>query len=585
MRFPALAALLGAALFAAVVTFPGIGSGTLWDNSETAYGEVAREILLTHDWIVMHLNGDPWFVQPPLYFWLAAAAARWFGLSSFALRLPSALATVAMSGVLGVAVARVAGVRAGTIAAIVLATSLMQAIVGRLAIMDALLDLCVLVAILSLYRAFDPQTGARARTTAVLVAAAALAFGTLAKGPVAPVIVGLVIGVWLWCERRACTPLERPPRAAWLAAVALYALIVLPWFVAISLRVGPQAAVELIGHYTVGRYTGIIENQGGALYYYVPVLILGFFPWIAFAPLAFVRAFHLGRDRDGSLARLALVWTLVPFVFFSLAQTKLPNYVALLVPALAIIVALWFDSSADGADRVGGVVSAASVPLFVGAVAVAIALFSRSNALELRPVLSLLAIVGAGMLAGSLATALVLAIPRARTAAPFVLAVTSGAAVVFIGMVAEPAVEHLKPIPQVARLIQAQRGPGARVAIRTIGGTNGLAYYTLPGIITIDDTDPSYLALICRTPDLYVVTRAQDAARLESLARGRGRAASDLGDIRHVTAVHVAGPACTALRSPSSARASQTSAARRRAAPDRSPASVPASQRRATFQT
>ena len=75
---PARAALLGA-LFAAFVTLPGLGIGTLWDNSETVYGEVAREVLLTHDWVVMHLNGVAWFVQPPLFFWIAALLAKVFG--------------------------------------------------------------------------------------------------------------------------------------------------------------------------------------------------------------------------------------------------------------------------------------------------------------------------------------------------------------------------------------------------------------------------------------------------------------------------------------------------------------------------
>ena len=65
MEKPARAAFVGA-LVAALITLPGLGVGTLWDNSETAYGEVAREILLTHDWVVMHLNAAPWFVQPPL---------------------------------------------------------------------------------------------------------------------------------------------------------------------------------------------------------------------------------------------------------------------------------------------------------------------------------------------------------------------------------------------------------------------------------------------------------------------------------------------------------------------------------------
>src|SRR5665213_1376687 len=157
MRFvPVRAAILGA-LFAAIITLPGLGNGTLWDNSETIYGEVAREVLLTHDWVVMHVNGAPWFVQPPLYFWIAALCAKAFGVSAFALRLPAALATIAMGGAVGYATARVAGLRAGTVAAVVLSSSLMQAIVGRLAIMDALLDLCVVIAILCWYRALQPS--------------------------------------------------------------------------------------------------------------------------------------------------------------------------------------------------------------------------------------------------------------------------------------------------------------------------------------------------------------------------------------------------------------------------------------------
>jgi 4-amino-4-deoxy-L-arabinose transferase-like glycosyltransferase len=453
----------------------------------------------------------------------------------------------------------------------------MQAVVGRLAIMDALLDLCVLVAIAGAYRAFGPHDEPRARTPAVLATAAALAFGTLAKGPVAPVIVVLVVGLWLGWERRLSGAIATPTRAALAAACALYALIVLPWFVAISLRVGPQATIELIGHYTVGRYTGIIENQGGGIYYYVPVVILGFFPWIAFAPAALAHGFRIRRDPQASLTRLALVWSILPFVFFSFAQTKLPNYIALLIPALAILVALWFDRSADGFDRRTGLVSAASIPLFVAGVATAIAVFSHNNALELGPVQPLLQALGAMMLAGSLVTAAALVFRRTLAAAPFALACTGGAAIVFIGLVAEPFVEHLKPIPQVARLIQAQRAPGSRVAIRTIGGTNGLAYYTTPGIITIDDTDPSYLALICRTSDIYVVTRAQDAPKLEFLARGLGRAASDLGDIRHVTAVHVDGPACAPNTSATNAGASS---AKERGSPSGGAGSVPSARSR-----
>src|ERR1700677_3535619 len=105
MERPARAAFVGA-LIAALITLPGLGIGTLWDNSETAYGEVAREILLSHDAIVMHLNGAPWFVRPPPFFWPSALSAHLFGGTSLAYRLPSALAGVLMSASLAVFVRR-----------------------------------------------------------------------------------------------------------------------------------------------------------------------------------------------------------------------------------------------------------------------------------------------------------------------------------------------------------------------------------------------------------------------------------------------------------------------------------------------
>src|SRR5579864_4905324 len=196
MHKPLRAGLIVAGI-AALMTIPGLGSGTLWDNSETAYGEVAREILLTHDWVVMHLNGLPWFVQPPLYFWIAALLAKALGATSFAMRLPSAVATIVMGGFTAYAVARQAGTRAGLYAGVVLSTCLMQAIVGRLAIMDALLDLCVAFTIFWWFRAL--QTG---RDRYFVFGWIALAFGFLAKGPVAPVVCVLVIVPYYVWERR-----------------------------------------------------------------------------------------------------------------------------------------------------------------------------------------------------------------------------------------------------------------------------------------------------------------------------------------------------------------------------------------------
>jgi len=519
---PARAALLGA-FFAALVTLPGLGTGTLWDNSETTYGEVAREILLTHDWVVMHLNGFAWYVQPPLYFWIAAFFAHLFGATAFAVRFPSALATIAMGGAVGYATARIAGERAGMVAAIVLSTSLMQAIVGRLAIMDALLDFAVAAAVLWWYRAFEPSGSPRRRDTAFVCGALALALGTLSKGPVAPVITALIVGVWLIWERRAGR-LAAPRRRALVIAALAYLAVTLPWFIALGVRVGPDAIGELIGHYTFGRYTGVIENQTGPIWYYLPVLILGFFPWIAFAPVAIAAAWRAARSPEGTFARLALVWAIVPFVFFSFASTKLPNYIAMVIPALAIIVALWFERVRAGEYRRAAIVSAATIPVFVGLVALAIGIFSRSNRLDfdLAAVQQQFVVLGVAMLVGSLLT--VVAISRRSTAAwsPYVLALTSGALVLFIALIAEPVAEPLKPIPPIARTIDAQRKPGDTVAIGGVSGGNGLIFYTAPPVRDMKN-NAGFASAVCVAGDQWVVVRPQDAQRLVDLARSLQR--------------------------------------------------------------
>jgi 4-amino-4-deoxy-L-arabinose transferase-like glycosyltransferase len=372
----------------------------------------------------------------------------------------------------------------------------------------------------------------------------------LTKGPVAPVIVVLVVGAWLVWEVRAegGVVLPRPPVLA--GAAGLFAVVTLPWFVAEALRVGPAATSELIGHYTIGRYTGVIENQRGPWWYYVPVVILGFFPWVAFVPVAVGHALGVARSRGGAFVRLALVWAVVPFVFFSFAQTKLPNYVALIVPALAILVALWFERIGEAAERWPGIVSAATIPLFIGALGFAIEAFIRNNRLEMASgvVIAQFGALGVAMLAGSLVTLLAMTQPRWAAVAPYVLGATAGALVLFIALIAEPAAEAFKPIPGFAHTIQALRTPNSVVALRSVSGGNSIVFYTQPGVLSLNDPDADFVALICRAPDVFVVTRASDAGALVASAERHGRRGAVLGRAARDAMVRVDGPGCVTAR-------------------------------------
>ncbi|MDE2572926.1 MAG: glycosyltransferase family 39 protein [bacterium] len=524
-----MAAALGAAV-AAAVTLPALGSGTLWDNSETAYGEVAREILVTHDWLVMHQHLQPWFVQPPLYFWLAALAAKLLGVSAFALRLPSALATIAMGAVAGWAGARRGGLRAGIFAALILSTALEQAILGRLAIMDALLDLTLMATTLLWYRAAqDDDVGA------FVGGWLCAALGTLAKGPVALVMPALVVLPFILWNTRYGKGWPRLSPRAWAAGVGLFCAVALPWFAAVYGREGPAFVGAFLGQYTFGRYLGVVENQTGPIWYYVPVVILGFFPWVAFLPWAIWTAARDGiraTGEDAPFLRYLLVWTVVTFVFYSLARTKLPNYIASALPAMALLVAAWWDRALQAGRLRAARISAAAVPVTILLMAVAIALFARTmhftqQTTWLMPYLILL---GSIVFAGSLLTFVLLWIPAGRALAPLALACASVGAVLATMYVALPKAEGLKPIPELAAKIDALREPGDRIAIQGVSGGNALAFYTLPEAKALDGDGSQTREFVCDARRAFVIVSGRRLAEQPSFGRNLqvvGRADGD----------------------------------------------------------
>lgn len=531
---PARAAWIGAVV-AALITLPGLWVGTLWDNSETAYGEVAREILLTHDWVVMHLNGVPYFVQPPLYFWLGAAFSFVFGTSAFALRLPSALATIAMGALTGYAVARQVGTRVGIYAAVILSTSLMLAVIGRLAIMDALLDLAVAMTIFWWFRSLETGRGRYA-----VYGWIAAGGGFLAKGLVAPVVAILVIvPFYLWNRRcEASKPLA--PRG-WVAGALVFLAIVLPWPLALVAHYQLFPLEKLIGEYTVGRYTGVVENQSGPFWYYLPVVILGFFPWIAFLPMAIVYGVRelcgAPAGPQARLVRLSFAWIVMPLLFFSFARTKLPNYVALEFPALAAITALYFDAVARKGGTRSAVVSAATVPVAIGALALAIALFTRNNRLtaEIAGAVPPLASMAVAIFAGSLLTALLVARVRSARFAPYALAlaVIFAADVLAVGVL--PRAEAYKPVPRLAATIERERQPGDAVAIQDVSGGNALLFYTHPVVRVLaapDEADPQSdgedpRSFICGARRAWVIVPAVASAYDSPYGRRRRVVAID----------------------------------------------------------
>jgi len=461
-----------------------LGAGSLWDNSEPQYGEIVKEMLRGGDWLTLHKDLAPWFVHPPLWFWAAGLCAKVFGLTEFALRLPSAVFGVLAAGATYVAARRLAGDAAAVVAAVALGASLEFLVMARLAIQETMLIFFMTVA--SFWAFFAVREADR---RAFWIAAFAAAFGTMVKGPVAIVLPLLTLLIWTAWTRR-WSALARLP---WLGAIALYVVLAGAWFAAETVRNGFGFLEAYFGLSNVSRFLSPFENQPGPFYYYIPVIIVGFFPFIAFVPAAAVRAWRSGGD-DGKFLIAAVA---VPLVFFSIAQTKLPNYIAIAFPALAVMVgdligAAIREKSMHAVSRSLFWLVLATVVLAAG-----VTIYGHLHgSTQLQALAPSLALLGALVVVITVATFWKAHWLKMPWIVPIGLAAMMGAFICVLVFAILPQIEaSSKPMKAMAADVMRAWSPGERICFDGVRQGFSLDYYTAgPPVISVgynvDDVRP-----------------------------------------------------------------------------------------------
>ncbi|XTZ09628.1 MAG: glycosyltransferase, partial [cyanobacterium endosymbiont of Rhopalodia yunnanensis] len=185
-----------------------------------------------------------------------------------------------------------------------------------------------------------------------------MALGVLAKGPVAIVLPGIIVIVFLLFVKRLLEVVKETP---WLLGIGSFIVITVPWFVLITLKHGQEYINTFFGLHNVQRFTSIVSRHPGAWYYYFFVVLVGLVPWSILLPLAsallrfWKRRLWFSSDRSNHLGLFALVWFVVIFLFFSSSVTKLAGYVLPLIPAAAIMVSLfWSEQMATKREKWSG---------------------------------------------------------------------------------------------------------------------------------------------------------------------------------------------------------------------------------------
>ncbi|MBY0279558.1 glycosyltransferase family 39 protein [Candidatus Binatia bacterium] len=325
----------------------GLGSYPLWDPGEGRSALVTREMADAGRWLVPLLYGDPYYHKPAPFFALLRAFQAAFGVNELALRLPSALATIATAVLLRRFARARAGRRTALAAGVIYLTSPEVVALGRFCNFDATLSLCVTWATTAWLSWLDD------RRATPWSAWAAIGCGVLVKGPVALVLPILVAASSAW-RRGVVREAARAARP--LRGMLLVSLLVLPWL-GPALIADPDYVRTFLVRHNFERYasSGFAHVRGPL--YFVPALFAGFFPWSLLLPAAARAVRWRGPSAD------AAIWAGAVIGFFSLGQAKLATYVLPAFPALSLWLAIALaDAQASAEPRVVRLLRAAALP-------------------------------------------------------------------------------------------------------------------------------------------------------------------------------------------------------------------------------
>ena len=356
----------------------------LLDDADSVHAEVAREMLLRHDWVTLYANGIRYLEKAPLLYWSMAVSMRVFGATAAAARLPLALTVLALAMALESFARRAfRSAAAGMYAALIAMSSFGLFIFTRITIPDAMVCLWLTLAMYCYWRATEMDHPALWWSWGF---AACCALNVLTKGliglvfPVAIVLLHLALtGGWR-ATLRDLRQMHLPSSALVFLAMAA------PWHIAAGLA-NPTEGNPGSPHLEHGHWVVPLPSPGnvhGWTWFYfmnehvlrylnlrvphdydtVPLLLfwglllVWLMPWSAFvfhavaavpwrravttSPLFATQSATPYALSSLDQSRLLFgLWALLPLLFFSLS-TRQEYYVLPSIPALGLLLAGWF---------------------------------------------------------------------------------------------------------------------------------------------------------------------------------------------------------------------------------------------------
>ncbi len=429
--YRAVPLLLGLLLLARLI---GMAAAPLMDTTEARYGEISRKMAELNDWVTPWFDhGVPYWGKPPLAFWVTAISLKLFGVNEFAARLPHLIISLLIVGlVVWLAARRDRDAALPTLALI--SGSFLFFVSSGAVMTDIELVLGTTLTMAGFWLALEDGDGAgsqpsqRSMWCAGTMFFCGLILGLLAKGPVALVLSGAPIFVWIVYNRRWLDTWRRLP---WISGAFLTLLIALPWYWLAEQRTPGFLEYFLLGEHwhrfvTPGwegdRYGNAHEYPVGAIWAFAFIDML---PWSILLPLA---AWYWRPEIRASTATLMatpvnaaassspahasdaatgqpdfirsderawqgylLAWMITPLLLFTPARNIIMTYVLPGLPAAAILAGGWMARQHRSGRQIGTWLSLGLAVTLLVACSVAIVNVSQPDKMQHKSVKTMLA--------------------------------------------------------------------------------------------------------------------------------------------------------------------------------------------------
>ena len=310
----------------------GIDGAALLDPDEPVYSETAKEMIRFGDYLSPRIYNEYWYDKPPIFYWLLVGSFKIFGgFSELAARIPASLMAIGATLITAVSAGRLFNSQTGFWTGITMGTSIMMAYMGKASVTDTTLLFFFTVTMLAFIH----------ERYWLMYVCCGLAVMT--KGPIGIVFPIAIIGLYLL----AVGDLRRLLRMNVPQGLLIVLAIGLPWYLYMYQNHGMQFIYDFIGFHNVERFTAPLHPVRAKWWFYLPVLILGLFPWTALFVQGVKAAFTKASGEAWDLMTFFQIWWVFVLIFFSIAQTKQVSYMLLLAPPVAIITGWHLDRLLD----------------------------------------------------------------------------------------------------------------------------------------------------------------------------------------------------------------------------------------------